>query len=50
MNMIKMNKVCIEVSKNKYDVDAKITIRDLEDILDVNFPDDEDYDTLGALF
>ena len=41
-------KECIEVSKNKYDVDAKITIRDLEDILDVNFPDDEDYDTLGG--
>ena len=41
-------KECIEVSKNKYDVDAKITIRDLEDILDVTFPDDEDYDTLGG--
>ena len=29
-------------------MDAKITIRDLEDILDVTFPDDEDYDTLGG--
>ena len=42
-------KECIEIAQNKYDVDAKINIRDLEDILDVEFPDDEDYDTLGGL-
>ncbi len=41
-------KECIELSNNKYDVDAKINIRDLGEILDVAFPDDEDYDTLGG--
>ena len=29
-------------------MDAKINIRDLGEILDVAFPDDEDYDTLGG--
>ncbi|RAP24040.1 hemolysin [Candidatus Marinamargulisbacteria bacterium SCGC AG-343-K17] len=38
-----------EISPNTFDVDAKINIRDLEDILDIEFPDDEDYDTLGGL-
>ena len=38
-----------EMSPNKYDVDAKINIGDLEDILDIEFPEDEDYDTLGGL-
>jgi putative hemolysin len=39
----------IEVAPNKYDVDAKINIGDLEDILNIEFPEDEDYDTLGGL-
>ena len=34
---------------NRYYVDAKINIRDLEDLLDTEFPDDEDFDTLGGL-
>ena len=38
----------IEVEPNHYDVDAKINIRDLEDLLDIEFPDDEDFDTLGG--
>ena len=38
-----------ELSENKFDVDAKINIRDLEDLLDIEFPEDEDYDTLGGL-
>lgn len=42
-------KEVIEISQNKFDVDAKINIRDLEDILDIEFPDDEDFDTLGGL-
>ena len=42
-------KEVIEISSNKFDVDAKINIRDLEDILDIEFPDDEDFDTLGGL-
>lgn len=40
---------CTEISTNRYDVDAKINIGDLEDILNVEFPEDEDYDTLGGL-
>jgi putative hemolysin len=40
---------CIKLSKNMYDVDAKINIKELEDILDVKFPEDENYDTLGGL-
>ncbi len=38
----------IELSKNHFDVDAKINIRDLGELLDIEFPDDEDYDTLGG--
>lgn len=41
-------KECIEISPNNYDVDAKINIRELEDIIEVSFPDDEDFDTLGG--
>lgn len=40
---------CIIIDDHTYDVDAKINIKDLEDILGVEFPDDEDYDTLGGL-
>ena len=40
---------CIIINDHTYDVDAKINIKDLEDILGVEFPDDEDYDTLGGL-
>ena len=29
-------------------VDAKISIYDLEEAIDVSFPDDRDYDTLGG--
>tara|TARA_A100001015_G_scaffold176642_1_gene196398 strand:- start:1515 stop:2804 length:1290 start_codon:yes stop_codon:yes gene_type:complete len=39
---------CIEVDTDLYDVDAKIPIKDLEDIIDVEFPEDDDYDTLGG--
>ena len=40
---------CIIIDDHTYDVDAKINIKDLEGILGVDFPDDEDYDTLGGL-
>jgi putative hemolysin len=39
---------CIEIAKNHYDVDARINIHDLADIIGVEFPEDEDYDTLGG--
>ena len=29
-------------------VDAKISIYDLEEAIDITFPDDRDYDTLGG--
>ena len=29
-------------------VDAKISIYDLEEAIDISFPDDRDYDTLGG--
>ena len=31
-----------------FDVDAKINIRELEDILETEFPNDDDFDTLGG--
>ena len=40
---------CIKIQENKYDVDAKINIKDLEHFIGVEFPDDEDFDTLGGL-
>ncbi|MEK9726825.1 MAG: hemolysin family protein [Candidatus Margulisiibacteriota bacterium] len=41
-------KELIEFEPNMYDVDAKINIRELEDMIGVEFPDDEDFDTLGG--
>ena len=38
----------IEISENRYDVYAKINIRELESFLDVELPDDDDFDTLGG--
>jgi putative hemolysin len=42
-------KECVEIRPNVFDVDAKINIKDLEDIIDIPFPDDDDFDTLGGL-
>jgi putative hemolysin len=44
--MKKMN--ALKLQKNHYDVDARINIHDLADIIGVEFPEDEDYDTLGG--
>jgi putative hemolysin len=38
-----------QISANKYDVDARINIKDLGDLIDIEFPDDDDFDTLGGL-
>ncbi|MEC8678307.1 MAG: hemolysin family protein, partial [Candidatus Margulisiibacteriota bacterium] len=38
-----------QLADNRFDVDAKINIKDLEDLVDVEFPDDDDFDTLGGL-
>ena len=38
-----------QISENKYDVDARINIKDLGDLIDIEFPDDDDFDTLGGL-
>ena len=38
-----------QLSENKYDVDARINIKDLGDLIDIEFPDDDDFDTLGGL-
>ena len=38
-----------QISDNKYDVDARINIKDLGDLIDIEFPDDDDFDTLGGL-
>lgn len=37
-----------EVAPGRYEVDALISLRDLEDALGVPFPDDGDYETLGG--
>jgi CBS domain containing-hemolysin-like protein len=37
-----------KISKGTYMVDAKISIYDLQEAIDVTFPDDRDYDTLGG--
>ena len=37
-----------EVDSNHFIVDAKLNIQDLEDSLNIKFPNDEDYDTLGG--
>ena len=39
---------CVEISPNRYDVDAKINIKDLGDLINYEFPEDDDYDTLGG--
>lgn len=42
-------KECIQIKPNVYDVDAKMNIRDLGSVMDIEFDDDEDFDTLGGL-
>ena len=37
-----------KIEENTYMVDAKISIYDLEEAIDISFPDDRDYDTLGG--
>jgi len=37
-----------KIQKNTYMVDAKISIYDLEEALNIQFPNDRDYDTLGG--
>lgn len=41
-------KDCIEINNSVYDVNAKMNIRDLEEIIQYKFPEDVDYDTLGG--
>ena len=38
-----------KLSSDVYDVDAKMNIRDLEELLDIQLSDDEDFDTVGGL-
>ena len=38
-----------QLTENRFDVDAKINIKDLGDLIDIEFPDDDDFDTLGGL-
>ena len=42
------NDLFIKKSDNHYTLDAKIGIYDVEEELDVEFPEDRDYDTLGG--
>ena len=42
------NDLFIKKSENHYTLDAKIGIYDIEEELDVEFPEDRDYDTLGG--
>ena len=37
-----------KISDGTYMVDAKISIYDLQEAIDILFPDDRDYDTLGG--
>ena len=37
-----------KISSGEYIVDAKISIYDLQEAIDIYFPDDRDYDTLGG--
>ena len=37
-----------KIQKNTYMVDAKISIYDLEEAINIQFPNDRDYDTLGG--
>ena len=37
-----------KISSGIYTIDAKISIYDLQEALDISFPDDRDYDTLGG--
>ncbi len=42
------NDLFIKRSDNNYTIDAKIGIYDIEEELDIEFPEDRDYDTLGG--
>lgn len=42
------NDLFIKKSDNNYAIDAKIGIYDIEEELDIEFPEDRDYDTLGG--
>ena len=42
------NDLFIKKSDNHYSLDAKIGIYDIEEELDIEFPEDRDYDTLGG--
>ena len=37
-----------KIQKSTYMVDAKISIYDLEEAINIQFPNDRDYDTLGG--
>ena len=42
------NDLFIKRTDNHYSLDAKIGIYDIEEELDIDFPEDRDYDTLGG--
>ena len=48
MAIITDSEIINKIEDATYMVDAKISIYDLEEAIDITFPDDRDYDTLGG--